>query len=159
MLLIRHATVDDALLLKTLICELADYEQELDSVTITEGDLRSDGFGAERKFRAVIIEWEAQVAGYAVFFDFYSTWMGRQLFLEDLFVRPQFRGKGIGKSVLAYLAKIARDENYRAMRWEVLGWNQPAIAMYRALGGEFLDDWRLVMLRGEALQRLAEKAT
>src|SRR5436190_641201 len=83
---------------------------------------------------------------------------GRQLFLEDLFVRPQFRGRGIGRALLSYVANIARNENCRAMRWEVLDWNKPAIELYQSLGATFLDDWRLVLLPSEEVRRLAEKA-
>jgi len=158
MLSIRPAIVSDVPLIRTLIRELADFEHELEHVTITEADLTRDGFGPEPKFRVLIAEWDGQVAGYALFFNFYSTWRGRQLFLEDLFVRAQFRGKGIGKSVLAFVAKIARDEGCHALRWEVLSWNQPAVDWYRSLGADFLDDWRLVILADNALQRLAEKA-
>lgn len=159
MLSIRPATIHDVSLLRTLICELADFEHELDGVTITLEDLARDGFGDSPKFRALILEWNGEVAGYAMIFDCYSSWIGRQLFLEDLFVRHQFRGNGIGKSALAYLARLAKSEGYRAMRWEVLNWNQPALDLYRALGGEFLEEWRLVMLRGEALDRLAEPSS
>lgn len=141
-----------------MIGELADFEHELASVTITADDLTRDGFGPEPTFRALIARWAGQAAGYALFFDFYSTWRGRQLFLEDLFVRPDFRGKGVGKSLLAYVAKVACEENYAAIRWEVLSWNQPAIDFYEALGAEFLDDWRLVLLKQEALRRLAGNA-
>jgi ribosomal protein S18 acetylase RimI-like enzyme len=159
MLLIRPATVNDVTLLRTMIRELAEFEHELDAVTITEEDLARDGFGRNPKYRAFILMWEGKVAGYGLVFDCYSTWMGRQLFLEDLFVRDDFRGRGIGKSVFAHFARLAKDEGYRAMRWEVLEWNQPAIDLYRSLGGEFLDDWKLVMLRGEALDRLAEQGS
>ena len=158
MLSIRPATVNDAALLKTLICELAEYERERDAVAITEAELARDGFGPEPKFHALIAEWDGQAVGYAFFFNFYSTWSGKHLFLEDLFVRPQFRGKGIGKCLLAKVAGIAQSEGCRAMRWEVLGWNQSAIEFYRSLGAEFLDDWRLFLFKGEHLQRLAEKA-
>jgi GNAT superfamily N-acetyltransferase len=155
---IRPATAEDAGLLRTMIRELADFECELDSVSITEADLVRDGFGADPKFRAVIAEWDRQAAGYAFFFHFYSTWQGRQLFLEDLFVRPQFRGKGVGKALLSYVANIAKNENCRAMRWEVLDWNKSAIELYKSLGASFLDDWRLVLLPSEGVQRLAGKA-
>ena len=158
MLSIRPATLNDAALLVALIRELADYEKELDSVEITESDLQRDGFGPDPKFRALIADWDGQPAGYAFFFDFYSTWTGRHMFLEDLFVRPQFRGKGIGGSLMAKVAEIAEQEQCNAMRWEVLGWNQPAIDVYRSLGAEFLDDWRLMMLRGKPLRDLAEQA-
>jgi GNAT superfamily N-acetyltransferase len=99
------------------------------------------------------------VAGYALFFGFYSTWTGRPgLFLEDLFVRPQFRGHGIGKSVLAHLAKLAREEECFGMRWEVLDWNKPAIDFYNSLGAIFLDNWKSVLLTGEPFEQLADKA-
>lgn len=158
MLSIRSATVKDVPLLRSMICELADYEHELESVEITEAQLAEDGFGEDPKFRALIAEWDRQPAGYAVFFQFYSTWTGRHMFLEDLFVRPQLRGKKIGMSLMAKVASIAREEGCRAMRWEVLGWNQPSIDLYRSLGGEFLDDWKLVLLREDALKALAERA-
>ena len=156
MLSIRPATVNDAGLLVSLIRELAEYEKELDAVKITEAQLARDGFGDRPSFRALIAEWDAQPAGYALFTDFYSTWTGRQLFLEDLFVRPAFRGKGIGKKLMAEVAAIARKEQCIAMRWEVLGWNQSAIDVYQVLGAEFLDGWRLMLLRDEPLRQLAE---
>jgi len=156
---IRSATVNDVRLLRTMIRELAEYERELDKVSITEGDLVRDGFGAVPKFRALLAEWEGEPAGYALFFGFYSTWEGRPgLFLEDLFVRPRFRSRGIGKALLASVARIAREENCYGVRWEVLNWNQTAIDLYKALGAKFLDEWRSVLLADEALQRLAEHA-
>ena len=156
---IRSATVNDVRLLWTMIRELAEYERELDKVSITEGDLVRDGFGAVPKFRALLAEWEGEPAGYALFFGFYSTWEGRPgLFLEDLFVRPRFRSRGIGKALLASVARIAREENCYGVRWEVLNWNQTAIDLYKALGAKFLDEWRSVLLADEALQRLAEHA-
>jgi GNAT superfamily N-acetyltransferase len=159
MLTIRAANQNDVTLLRTLIRELAEYERELEFVTISEADLLRDGFGAHPKFRALIAEWDDQSAGYALFFGFYSTWEGRPgLFLEDLFVRPQFRGRGIGKALLASVARIAQQENCYAMRWEVLDWNRPAIELYQSMGGRFLDQWRSVLLKDEALRRLAEKA-
>ena len=158
MLSIRLATVKDVPLLRSMIRELAEYERELESVEITDEQLARDGFGEDAKFRALIAEWDGQPAGYAVFFPFYSTWTGRHMFLEDLFVRPQLRGKKIGMTLMAKVASIAREEGCRAMRWEVLGWNQPSIDLYKSLGGEFLDDWRLVLLRDEALKKLAESA-
>ena len=158
MLSIRPAAITDVPLLRSLICELAEFERELEAVTITEADLARDGFGPQPKFRALIAEWDGQPAGYAFFFDFYSTWAGRHMFLEDLFVKPQFRGKGIGRSLMAKVARIARQQHCSAMRWEVLSWNQSAIEVYRALGAEFLDDWKLMLLRGERLRELAESA-
>lgn len=158
MLSIRFATVDDASLLLTLVRELADYEHELDMVLITEADLARDGFGPQPKFRALIAEWDRQPAGYALFFDFYSTWRGRQMFLEDLFVRSQFRRRGIGNSLMAAVARLAKQEGCHALRWEVLDWNRAAVEWYESLGARFLDDWRLTLLEDEGLQRLAEGA-
>lgn len=159
MLSVRVATVNDVPLLRNLILELAEYEHELDLVVMTEQDLARDGFGAQPKFRALIAEWEAQAAGYALFFGFYSTWEGRPgLFLEDLYVRPQFRKKGIGKALLASVARIAQREKCYGVRWEVLNWNQRAIDLYKSLGATFLEQWRSVMLSDGALDRLAERA-
>lgn len=158
MLSIRLATINDVTLLRTLIRELADYERELDKVAITETDLARDGFGAQPKFRALIAEWDQQPAGYALFFDFYSTWRGKQMFLEDLFVREAFRGRKIGKALLATVARIAQQQGCHGLRWEVLSWNQDAIKIYESLGAEFLDNWRLTQLTDDKLRQLAESA-
>jgi GNAT superfamily N-acetyltransferase len=159
MLLIRPATVHDVALLRTMIRELAEYERELDMVKITEAALARDGFGKNPKFRALIAEWEKRPAGYAFFFGYYSTWAGPGLFLEDLFVRPEFRSRGIGKALLAAVARIAVRENSYAVHWEVLDWNETAIEFYKSLGGKFLDQWRLALLTDDALRRLAEQAS
>ena len=159
MLTIRPGTVDDAALLRTLIWELADYEKEPDEVRITADDLARDGFGATPQFRALIAEWDGQSAGFALFVGYYSTWRGAGLYLEDLFVRAAFRARGIGKALLAQLAQIARQENCIVLRWEVLDWNKSAIEMYESLGADFLDDRRNVLLMGDALQKLADKAS
>jgi GNAT superfamily N-acetyltransferase len=159
MITIRNATIGDVGLLKNLICELADYERERDQVVVTEEELARDGFSPAPKFRAVIAEWNGQAAGYALFFAYYSTWVGRPgLFLEDLFVREAFRGKQIGKALLAHVAHIARQENCYGMRWEVLDWNQPAIEFYQSLGATFLDQWKSVLLTGQALAKVSSKS-
>jgi diamine N-acetyltransferase len=158
MLHIRPATIHDAALLRTMIRELADYEHELDLVTISEEELVHDGFGKNPRFRALIAEWDEQPAGYALFFDYYSTWAGRGLFLEDLFVRQAFRSRGIGKALLAAVARIAVEEHCYGIHWEVLDWNEKAIEFYTHLGAKFRDQWRPVLLADEALRRLAEKA-
>jgi GNAT superfamily N-acetyltransferase len=157
MIRIRPATVHDAALLRTMIRELAQYEQELQLVTIREEDLARDGFGEHPRFRALVGEWEGEPAGYALFFDYFSTWVGRGLFLEDLFVREKFRRQGIGRALLAEVARIAVNEHCYGIHWEVLDWNEKAIALYKALGAEFRDQWRPVLLTGEPLQRLAEQ--
>ena len=141
-----------------MIRELAEFEHELEFVTITEEQLARDGFGDDPKFRAWIAEWNGTAAGYAVIFNYFSTWAGRGLFLEDLFVREAFRGRGIGQALLATVARVAVEEHCYGIHWEVLDWNEKAIALYKAMGGEFRDQWRPVLLTGEALRRLAEKA-
>jgi GNAT superfamily N-acetyltransferase len=141
-----------------MIRELAEFEGWLDYVTIRAEDLARDGFGEHRRFRALIAEWDGQPAGYALFFAYYSTWTGPGLFLEDLFVREPFRRRGIGKALLAAVARIAVDEHCYGIHWEVLGWNEKAIALYQELGATFRDQWRAVLLTDEALRRVAEKA-
>jgi GNAT superfamily N-acetyltransferase len=159
MLSIRPATVEDVPLLRTLICELADFERLSEFAVLTEEDLVRDGFGVTPRFRAVIAEWDGRVAGYACFFPVYSTFEARAgIFLEDLFVRSRFRGKGIGKALLAHVARLALEERCHGVHWEVLDWNQSAIDFYKSLGAEFRDSWRNVKLSDEALKRLAEKA-
>jgi GNAT superfamily N-acetyltransferase len=154
MLSLRHARPSDVSLLKILIHEFAAFERL--SVIVTEADLARDGFGERPKFRALIAEWNAQPAGYALFFDYYSTFHGRPgIFVEDVYVRAQFRGNGIGKAFFARLAEIALHEDCFGLRWQVLDWNTSAIEFYRKLGATFLDEWRTLNLEGESLQRLA----
>jgi GNAT superfamily N-acetyltransferase len=157
MLTIRPATIQDAALLAGLIRELAEYEKLEHEAGVSEETVARDGFGPHPKFRAVIAEWDGKVAGYAVFFEFYSTFQGRAgLFLDDIYVRPQFRGQGIGTALLAHVAGVAWREEYFCMRWEVLDWNTPAIEFYRKLGANFLDEWRAVVLLGDALEAAAK---
>ncbi len=157
MLSIRQATIEDVPLLHTLIHELAEFEKLNDEASVSEEDLIRTGFSDQPKFRAVIAESDGESAGYAIFFEFFSSFQGCPgLFLDDIFVRPQFRKKGIGKALLAHVAGIAYREKYFCMRWEVLDWNTPAIEMYRNLGAVFMDNWKEVCLIGEPLQALAE---
>ena len=159
MLSIRPATAADAPLLTTMIRELAEYEHLSHEFNLTEDDVIRDGFGAAPKFRAVIAEWNGQPAGYAVYFEFYSTFQGRPgLFLEDIFVRPEFRKHGIGKALLAHVARVAWQEHYFCMRWEVLDWNTPAINFYTKLGAVYLNEWKAACLIGDALETVAQEA-
>ena len=158
MLSIRSARIEDAALLRTMILELAEFERELEFCVIEAADLARDGFGEDPRFRALIAEWDGDPAGYALVFNYYSTWAGRGLFLEDLFVRERFRGQGIGKALLGAVARIAVAEDCYGVHWEVLDWNEKAIEFYKSLGAEFRDRWRPVMLSGDALRQLAEKA-
>jgi GNAT superfamily N-acetyltransferase len=157
MLKIRAATVADVPLLKKLIGELAEYEREYQAVRITEEQLACDGFGPVAKFRALIAEQDRQPAGFAVFFESYSTWTGSGLFLEDLFVRGPFRGQGVGKALLRQLAEIARKEGHRSIRLDVLDWNEPAVEFYKSLGAEYLQQWRNVVFGEEAVLRLVRR--
>jgi GNAT superfamily N-acetyltransferase len=156
MLSTRTATIDDVHLLMKLIHELAEYERESQSVLITEETLAKDGFGPEPKFRAIIAERDGQPAGYALFFGAYSTWTGRGLFLEDLFVREPFRGHGIGRALLCEMAHIARQEGCDTIRLDVLDWNESAIKFYKSLGAEYLEQWRNVLMGEKSLDRLAQ---
>lgn len=156
MLSIRNATPSDASLILDFIHRLAEYERDPDAVVATEQDLLRDGFGKDPKYRCVIAEWEGQPAGFAFFFFNYSTWLGKPgLYLEDLFVLPEMRGKGIGKALLQNLAKIAVDENCYGMRWQVLEWNEPALKFYETLGASIMDEWETMRLMEPALSRLA----
>jgi len=159
MLKIHPADINDVSVLTALIRELADYERLSHEAILTEADIARDGFGENPKFRALIAEWEGQAVGYACFFELYSTFHGcAGLFLEDIFVRPQFRGKGIGKALLAQVADVACKEGNSCLRWEVLDWNTPAIEFYRKLGSEFRSEWKSVCLLGDALQTVAKGA-
>jgi GNAT superfamily N-acetyltransferase len=159
MLSIRPATIRDAALLAAMILELAQYEKLDHEAAVTAESIARDGFGTKPKFRAIIAEVDGKAAGYAVFFEFYSTFQGRAgLFLEDLYVRPPLRKQGIGQALLNYVARIAWEEDYFCMRWEVLDWNKPAIDFYQRLGAVFLDEWKAVMLIGDPLQAAADSA-
>lgn len=155
MLSIRAAMIADVPLLRKLIQELADYEQQSQEVFITEDELRRDGFGPDPKFCAIIAEQDGQPAGFAFFFICYSTWTGSGLFLEDLFVRKRFRGHGIGKALLVQLAEIARKEGLHTIKLDVLDWNESAIKFYKSLGADYLPQWRNVIFGEETLARLS----
>lgn len=159
MLRIRAANVDDIALLRKMILEFATFERLEKFVTVTEGTLMRDGFGSRERYRVLLPEWNGQPAGYAFFFGFYSSFQGPGMFLEDIYVREEFRGKGIGKALMAEVAAITLREGFWGMRWEVLDWNQPAIDFYKKLGATLLDDWKEVRLSGNNLKRLAESAT
>lgn len=156
MLAIRNAIRDDAKLILDFIRRLAEYEREPKAVSASEEDLLRDGFGPAPKYRCIIAEWENKPAGFAFFFYNYSTWRGRPgLYLEDLFVLPEMRGKGIGRALMQHLAQIALRENCYGIRWMVLEWNEPALKFYEALGAEVLGEWETMLLAGPALEELA----
>jgi GNAT superfamily N-acetyltransferase len=156
---IRQAMASDTPQILAFIRALAEFERAPDAVFASEDSLLRDGFGPNPYFQCLIAEHDGRPAGFAFYFFNYSTWMGRPgLYLEDLFVHPEFRGLGIGKALLKQVAAIAVEKGCRRMQWEVLDWNTPAIDFYRASGAEFLDEWRNVRLDGEALDRLAAGA-
>lgn len=156
MISIRNATITDAALILEFIRGLAEYEREPKAVVATEEDLRRDGFGPDPKYRCVIAEWSNIPAGFAFFHYNYSTWRGRPgLYMEDVFILPEMRGKGIGKALLQHLAQIAIREKCYGIRWMVLEWNEPALMFYEKLGAEILGDWETMLLAGDALIKLA----
>ena len=157
MLRIRGATKDDVALILRLVKELALYEREPDAVVATEADLLRDGFGEKPLFHVLISEWNGEPAGFAFYFLQYSTWTGRPvLYLEDLFVVPSLRKNGIGKALMAALAKEAVRLNCGRFQWAVLDWNAPSIAFYESLGAHVRKEWLTVRLDGDSLRRLAE---
>ena len=153
---IRPAVADDVPQILEFIRGLAKYEREPGAVTATEADLLRDGFGPNPYYWCLMAEHDGKAAGFALCFFSYSTWLGRAgVYLEDLFVLPEFRGLGIGKALLQRVAAVAVEKDCPRLGWEVLDWNTPAIEFYRAMGAEFLDTWRNVRVTGEALRRLA----
>lgn len=154
---IRPVGREDVASLLVLIRQLAAYENKADKVVTTEADLLRDGFGQQPKFRALLGEWEGKPVGYASVFYFYSTYQGRPaLFIEDLFVLDEFRGKGIGKALLSAVAKLAIDEDCFGLRWEVLDWNRSAIEFYEKLGAQFLHERKVVSFDLDSTRELAE---
>ena len=157
MLSIRKATEADIPLVLQFIRHLAEYEREPNAVVATEEDLRRDGFGPQPKYRCIIAKWDGRPAGFAFFLYNYSTWRGQPgLYLEDLFVLTEMRGKGIGKALLQHLAQVAVQENCYGIRWMVLEWNEPALKFYDSLGATILGEWETMLLTGDALLQLAE---
>jgi GNAT superfamily N-acetyltransferase len=156
MLKIRRAEASDAALIQTFIRALAEYEHLSRDMVATEQDLLRDGFGVEPKFRCVIAEWDQKPVGFALYFYNYSTFQGRPgIFLEDLFVNPEFRGKGIGRALLAHLAKVAVRENCGRYVWQVLDWNTPSIEFYKSLGAKLMREWLTMRVEDVALENMA----
>lgn len=140
------------------IRELAEYERLLDRVTVDEDRLRETLFGPRRCAEALIARWDDEPVGFALWFHNYSTFVGRPgLYLEDVYVRPSMRGRGIGKAILAHLARLAVERGCGRLEWAVLDWNGPAIEFYRALGARPMDDWTVYRLEGRELDDLAAR--
>jgi GNAT superfamily N-acetyltransferase len=153
---VRPATPDDVSTILGFIRELATYEREPDAVFATEADLLRDGWGEPARFTSFIAEYDGKPAGFALYFTTYSTWRGHHgIRLEDIYVTPSLRGRGIGKALLARLARIAVDQGCPRLEWDVLNWNEPAIAVYERLGAMRLTEWSIMRLSDEPLQALA----
>ncbi len=150
------ATERDLPVILELIQALAEYEKLAHLVTATEERLRETFFGAKPAAEALLAHWDGECAGFAVFFATYSTFLAQPgLYLEDLYVKPHLRGKGIGLALLKHLARIAGERGFGRLEWGVLDWNQPAIQFYEKLGALPMDEWRKYRLTGEALKSLA----
>ena len=155
-LTIRFATAQDVSLVHRLIRGLAEYERLADEAVVTEADVRVSLFGEKPDAEVLIAELDGAAAGFALFFHNYSTFLGRRgLYLEDLFVVPEYRGRGIGRALMARLARLALERNCGRFEWWVLDWNEPAIRFYRSIGARAMDEWTVYRLAGEPLARLA----
>jgi len=156
-LTIDAATPADIPLVLDLIRELAEYEREPDAAQATPQQLHDALFSDRPAAEAVIARLDGEPAGWALWFQNYSTWTGRPgLWLEDLFVRPQYRRNGVGRGLLVYLARLCVERGYGRFEWSVLDWNTPALDFYRALGAEPMSEWTTMRLSGDALSRLAD---
>jgi len=153
---VRGATRADVPLVLALICELTEYEKLSHEVVATEDGLRGWLFGERPAAEVLIGESEGRPAAFALFFHSFSTFLGRPgIYLEDLYVRPEFRGRGMGRAMLVHLARLAKERGCGRLEWSVLDWNEPSIRFYEALGAVAMDDWTVHRVTGEALNRLA----
>jgi GNAT superfamily N-acetyltransferase len=157
---IRAATEADVPVIACLIRELADYERAAEAAIATEPQLREVLFGEEPAAHVLLALENGEPVGFAVYFFNFSTWLGRRgLYLEDLFVRPELRGRGYGRALLTRLAQIAQKRECGRMEWAVLDWNEPAIGFYKKLGAQPMDDWTVFRLTGEGIAQLADDGT
>ena len=155
---IEPATPGDVPVILDFIRQLAEYEKLSHMVVATEENIHQHVFGANPVAEVLLAYWEEAPVGFALYFRNFSTFLGQAgIYLEDLFVEPAQRGKGIGKALLARLAKIALERGYGRVEWAVLDWNTPSIEFYRSLGAVPLDEWTVYRLTGDALARLAAK--
>ena len=153
---IRPATPDDVPTILTFIRDLAEYEREPNAVVATEADLLRDGWGTPARFAALIADYNNVPAGFALYFTTYSTWRGHHgIWLEDLYVTPALRSHGIGKALLARVARIAADRGCPRLEWSVLNWNEPSIAVYRHIGAITMSEWSIMRLSDDPLAALA----
>ena len=154
---IREANESDVPQIHQFIRDLADYEKLAHVVVATDAQLRETLFGKTPYAEVIIAEEDGTPAGFALFFHNYSTFLAQPgIYLEDLFVKPEYRGRGYGKALLARLAQIARERNCGRVDWAVLDWNEPSIAFYESLGARRMDEWHTFRLTGPSLDRLAK---
>jgi GNAT superfamily N-acetyltransferase len=155
---IRPATEDDVPIILSLIRELAEYERLSHEVVATEGLLRESLFGERRDAEVLIACCKGAPAGFALFFHSFSTFLGRPgIYLEDLYVKPKFRGRGIGRALLTHLARLAENRGCGRLECAVLDWNEPAIKLYKSIGAVPMDEWTVYRVTGEALETLATR--
>lgn len=155
-LTLEIATEQDTPLIFSFIKELAEYERLAHEVIATEEIIKETLFGKRAYAEVVIARWDSKPVGYALFFHSFSTFLGRPgIYLEDLFVRPSMRGKGIGKALLVYLAQLAKERKCGRLEWAVLNWNESAINFYKSLGAKPMNEWTVYRLIGETLDKLA----
>lgn len=153
---LRSATSDDTATIYGFIKELADYEKMSDAVTATEDNLRATLFGDHPYAEVIIAEWQGEPVGMALFFHNYSTFLGKPgIHLEDLYVRAAMRGKGIGKALITYLAKLTLERGYERLEWQVLDWNEPARQFYRSLGARAMSEWITKRVSDDSLEKMA----
>ncbi len=155
---IRPATVEDTDEILAMIYELALYEKAPNEAKATREQIIDSFFSADPKVFCEIVEADGEIAGLAIWFLNYSTWQGKHgIYLEDLFIRPQFRGRGFGKALLKHLAAICQERGYGRFQWWVLDWNEPSIEFYKALGAVAMDEWTVYRVSEAALTRLAQE--
>ncbi len=155
---IKKATEEDVPLILSFIRELAEYEHLSHAVMASEDLLRAELFGEPPAAEAIIGYWRDEPVSFAIFFHNFSTFMGRRgLYVEDLYVKQGVRGKGIGRAMLVYLARLAKERKCGRMEWAVLDWNEEAIRFYQSIGAKGMDEWRIFRLGGEALKSLASE--
>ncbi len=159
-LVLRPATPTDVLVLFSLIQALAEYEKLSHAVTGNAEALKEYLFGSRPYAEAILVEYGGQTAGFALFFHNFSTFLTQPgIYLEDLFVLPEYRRQGIGKALLTYLANLAIERGCGRLEWSVLDWNEPAISFYRSMGAAILEEWRICRAEGDSLTQLATKAS
>lgn len=156
---IRSAEPRDVPALIAMVLELAEYENAPEQAIAREADFTRDLFGESPRVHALVVEVSGEVVAYAFYFLNYSTWLGRHgIYLEDLYVRPAFRGQGFGKALLIRLAQVCVEQGYGRLEWSVLDWNEPALGFYRSIGAVPMDEWTAQRVTGEALANLARQS-